>query len=445
MLIDRLTIASIARRAARGVAALALSFSGLMHAGAATAQAPASVVIRHVLWDANFEAANPGIRVRIRQLGWDDYWTSLSTGFISGTAPDVFTNHLTKFSEFVLNGVMADLSPAIARDRFDTGIYEPGLADLWRYEGRSYGLPIDWDTIALAVNLDHAQSAGLDLARLQTLDWNPRDGGSFGRAIERLTRDDRGRAPGEPGFDRQRVAVWGYLNPGSGGMMGQSEWSHFAVSAGWRYQDRPWDGALRYDDPVFIDTLQWLASLPGRGVSPPVGSLGRLGADAAFMAGRVAMVPSGSWMVGHFLRHARFRHAWVPLPVGPGGKRASMRNGLALSVWSGSRHPEAAWLWVRHVGSPACQHKVAQAGVVYPAVRGLAEVALAAQRARGIDASAFLQAAHGLTFAPPMVPRAAEVNDTMVGTLERVLSGRVPAPQALPDAARRVRQITRER
>ena len=57
---------------------------------------------------------------------------------------------------------------------------------------------------------------------------------------------------------------------------------------------------------------------------------------------------------------------------------------------------------------------------------------------------ALLQAAQGLTFAPPMVPRAAEVNDTMVGALERVLSGRVPAAQALPEAARRVRQITAE-
>ncbi len=253
-----------------------------------------------------------------------------------------------------------------------------------------------------------------------------------------------GRRLGQPGFDRQRVRVYGYQNPGPGGMMGQSEWSHYAVSAGWRFQDQPWDGALRYGDPAFVDTLQWLATLPQRGVSAAPAALGRLGADAAFQAGRVALVPSGSWMVGHFQRHARFAHAWVPLPVGPSGQRASMRNGLGLSLWSGSRQPQAAWLWLRYAGSRACQARIAEAGVIYPAIKGLAEVALAAQRARGVDASAFVQATRGLSFAPPVVPRAAEVNDLVNSTLERMLSDRAQAAQALPELARRMRERTRE-
>ena len=441
----------------RGLQSLALGVLVTAAAAAAGGASPpaATVTVRHVLWDANqkplyercardFEAQQPGVRVRIEQLGWDDYWPALSTGFISGTAPDVFTNHASRFSEFALNGVMAPLSPLMARDAVDGGVYEDGLLALWQYQGGQYALPSDWDTIALVVNLEHLRAAGVPLAALQQLDWNPRDGGSLGRLMARLTVDEQGRRLGEPGFDAQRVRVYGYQNPGSGGLMGQSEWSHFAVSAGWRYQDRPWDGALRFGDPAFVDTLAWLASLPARGVSATPAALGRLGADAAFQAGRVAMVPSGSWMVGHFQRHARFAHAWVPLPVGPGGQRASMRNGLGLSLWSGSRQPRAAWQWVRYAGSRACQARIAEAGVIYPAIRGLAEVAVAAQRARGVDASAFLAAARGPTFAPPVVPRAAEVNDLMTSVLERVLSGRARAAEALPEAARRVRELTRD-
>ena len=280
--------------------------------------------IRHVLWDANqkplfercardFEAATPGVRVRVQQLGWDDYWPALSTGFISGTAPDVFTNHASRFSEFALNGVMTNLQPLMARDGVDGGQFEDGLLALWQYRGGQYALPSDWDTIALVVNMDHARAAGISLAELQRLHWNPQDGGSLGRMLEKLTQDEQGRRLGEQGFNPQRVRVYGYQNPGSGGMMGQTEWSHYAFSAGWRYQDQPWDGALRYDDSAFISTLQWLASLPARGVSATPAALGRLGADAAFQAGRVAMVPSGAWMVGHFQRHAKFAHAWVPL------------------------------------------------------------------------------------------------------------------------------------
>ena len=57
-----------------------------------------AVEIKYVLWDSNqrpayqncaneFQKANKDITVKITQQGWDDYWTGISTGFISGTAP----------------------------------------------------------------------------------------------------------------------------------------------------------------------------------------------------------------------------------------------------------------------------------------------------------------------------------------------------------------------
>ena len=44
---------------------------------------------------------NPNINVKITQYGWDDYWSKLTNGFVAGTAPDVFTDHLSKYPEFV--------------------------------------------------------------------------------------------------------------------------------------------------------------------------------------------------------------------------------------------------------------------------------------------------------------------------------------------------------
>src|SRR5262245_18814022 len=60
-------------------------------------------VIEYWLWDSgqqpgyqncadNFAAQNPGLRVHITQIGWTDYWSKLTSGFIAGTAPDVFTD-----------------------------------------------------------------------------------------------------------------------------------------------------------------------------------------------------------------------------------------------------------------------------------------------------------------------------------------------------------------
>lgn len=418
---------------------------------AAAAQAG---TVRHFLWDANqrplyqrcataFEAQHPGTRIRIEHQGWDDYWTTLSTGFISDTAPDVFTNHLSKHPAFVLNGVLADLSPLVARDGISAAQYEPGLLDVWRHQGRHYALPTDWDTIALAVNLDHARRMGVGLDELRRLDWNPKDGGSLQRVIARLTRDEAGRSATDPAFDRRRVQVWGYLNPGDGNMMGQTEWSHFAVSAGFEFQRAPWDPDLRYGHPALVDTLQWLASLPAAGLMPSSAQAGRLGADALFLNGRGAIVPSGTWMIGHFKRHAKFEHAWVPLPTGPLGFRTSMRNGLGLSIWAGTPRLEEAWQWVRYVASYECQRMLAETGVLYPAWKGLAATAVGIQQRQGIDTQVFLDAAAGRSFLPPVVPHGTEVSDLMSATIQRILSGRVRAAEALPEAERRVRQITR--
>ena len=49
----------------------------------------------------------------IEQIGWDDYWTGITTGFVSGTAPDVFTDHLAKYPEFAKNNQLVDLAPLI--------------------------------------------------------------------------------------------------------------------------------------------------------------------------------------------------------------------------------------------------------------------------------------------------------------------------------------------
>ena len=65
------------------------------------------MTIKYALWDANqlpayqkvaddFMAKNPDIKIAIDQAGWNDYWTSLQTSMVGGTAPDVFTDHLAK-------------------------------------------------------------------------------------------------------------------------------------------------------------------------------------------------------------------------------------------------------------------------------------------------------------------------------------------------------------
>lgn len=424
----------------------------LVTAACASAQA---TEVKYMLWDSNqlpaykqcaadFEKRNSDITIKITQSGWNDYWTAISTGFISGTAPDVFTDHLAKYPEFAKNAQLVDLAPLIQRDKMDTAVYTTGLYDNWGRDGKQYGLPKDWDTIGFVVNMEMAKKAGVSLADLQNMNWNPKDGGSFEKIVRKLSVDAAGNNASSPAFDKKKVAVYGYQNPGAGGMMGQTEWGHFAVSNGFKYQDKPWDPKFYYDSPKLAETLDYLAGLPGKGVSASLENTKSLGADAMFVAKKVAIVPQGSWMITYFKDNAKFDTAWVPLPTGPVGSRATMFNGLADSIWIGSKVQPEAWKWVKYLGSTDCQTVVANYGVVFPAIKGMAEKAIAAQKAKGVDSSAFLTMAKSKTYLPPIADNGSEVDEVIKASIEAVLMGKSDASSALKAANAKVNQLVKQ-
>ncbi len=411
-----------------------------------------SAEIKYMLWDSlqqpayqqcavDFAKKTPGTTVKIVQSGWDDYWTAISTGFIAGTAPDVFTNHLSKYPEFAKNGQLVDLSPYISKDKLDTNIYVHGLFEPWGGDGKQYGLPKDWDTVALIVNMAHAKKAGVSLSDLHNMTWNPRDGGSFEQIVKKLTVDVNGVNASSPQFNSKRIAVYGYQNPGGAGMTGQTEWSHFAVSNGFKYQDRRGGRRYFYDDPKLAETMDWLASLPAKHLSVSYPNSRSLGADALFMVGKVAMIAQGSWAISYFASRSKFETAWVPLPIGPSGRRASMLNGLADSIWSGSKVKAEAWLWVKYLASADCQNIVAEAGAVFPAIHGTAEKTVAAHKRRGVDSTAFVTMSQAQTFSTPIGDHGAEINELMKGAIESILYGQQKATPALKAANEQINRL----
>jgi multiple sugar transport system substrate-binding protein len=428
------------------VAAATVALLGAGTAGAAE--------IKYMLWDSNqlpayqacatdFAKKNPGTTVKITQSGWADYWTAISTGFISGTAPDVFTNHLSKYPEFAKNQQIVDLTSYIQKDKVDTSIYHPQILEVWGRDGKQYGLPKDWDTIGLLVNMEQAKKAGVTLEELQAMTWNPKDGGTFEQVVRKLTLDAGGNNGASPKFDPKKVSVFGYQNPGPGGMTGQTQWSHFAVSNGFKFQDKPWDPKFYYDDPKLAETMSYIAGLPAKGLSATPQNVGSLGADPMFISKKVAMVPQGSWMITYFKDNAKFEHAWVPLPTGPTGARASMINGLADSIWSGSKIKDDAWKWVKYLASADCQQLVAGYGVVFPAIKGMAEKAVEVQKGKGIDSSAFLTMAKAKTFLTPIADHGSEIDEVMGSAIDSVLRGKAEAAPALKEANAKANQLAK--
>lgn len=403
------------------------------------------VTLDYAMWDANqapvyrqcadrFEAANPGIRINIKQDSWDNYWTTLMTSFVSGTAPDVFVNHLSRFPEFLTNGVMVDLSERIAADQVDMKAYLPGLAEAWNKDGQQWGLPKDWDTIALVYNKKMLADAGIKEEDLKNLDWNPKDGGSFEKLVARLTVDRNGKRGDEPGFDKSKVAVYGWATSRTDGY-GQNQWSFLAVSNGFKPIDKPWGTQYGYDSPALAETLTWLRDLAlTKGYALSQEQTGKLEATAIFSAGKAAIVPDGSWNIGTYRDVSNVEVGFAPVPKGPEGRR-SMFNGLADSIWSGSEHQEEAWKWVKYLGGPECQTIVGKAGVVFPARPEGVKAAEEAHKAKNLDVSAFVMlATPETTFPFPISDYASEISAILTTAVENVLLDKGDPATLLKDA-----------
>lgn len=406
------------------------------------------VTIRYTLWEvsqvpayeacaAAFVAENPGINIEVEQLGWMDYWSTLTTGFITGENPDVFVNHLSKYPEHIVLEQLVDLQPLVERDAVPTDIYLDGLADLWTRDGARYGMPKDWDTVALIYNADLLAAAGVDPAELNELTWNPQDGGTFEQMVARLTLDADGNNGLSDAFDPENVVQYGFLYLGAGGYSsGQTEWSAFTGSTGWHHTgNEVWGEQYFYDDPRFVESIEWYFGLSlDKGYAPPVSEMYGLGQLAMFQSQRGVLAVDGSWMIGSYLT-SDFEVGFARLPIGPEGRK-SMFNGVADSIWVGTEYPEESWEWVKFLASPECQMIVGETGVVFPAVREATETSLAVRAEAGVDVSAFtLQATEpDGTFLFPITDFGGEITIIMTETMDAIALGQVDAETALTAA-----------
>jgi multiple sugar transport system substrate-binding protein len=430
--------------AVAGVAllALALAACGSGNSGGSASSGGKSTV-SYWLWDANqqpayqkcatdFQKANPNITVQITQLGWDDYWTKLTTGFVSGSAPDVFTNHLAKYPEFVNKRTILPIDDLVAQDKVDTGVYAEGLADLWvGADGKRYGLPKDWDTIAVFYNKKLIDKAGVTDEQLKGMTWNPADGGSYEKIIAKLTVDKNGKRGDEPGFDKSKVETYGLWLESSGNGVGQTQWSMYAASNGWKFTDKnPWGSHYNYDDPKFQETITWWKSLIDKGYMPPLKATEGVAWNDMLSAGKAAMATNGSWMIGSVFgaKSDSFEPALAPLPAGPGGTRMSMFNGLADSIYAGTKNKDAAWQWVKYLASPACQNVVGEHGVVFPAIPAAVDIASKKFGEKGVDVEAFtVNVTDKTTFLFPITDHAAEIESIMKPAMDAVIGGTADA------------------
>jgi multiple sugar transport system substrate-binding protein len=331
----------------------------------------------------DFEKANPGTTVNITQYNVADYFTKLTAGFVAGNAPDAFQNSVQFFQAYASQHQLLPLDSYIAKDNFDLSRYSVG---------KQYALPLDWAAAGIYYNQDALTKAGYTQQDVNSLNWNPDNGGTLGKMIAHMTIDDKGRRGDQPGFDKSNVKTYGYGQIAAKDFFGPTTWDPLVDTTGWRIGDKAnWPTQFNYGDPRFVKTMDWIRSLNDKGYAPKIGQFTNSVSDTDLLAsGKVAMESAGSWEAATFVKIPNLKVGIAPTPYGTDSKtRAVVSNSNGNNIWAGTKNPDLAWKWVSYMGSESCQSKASQTGTFFPSIPAAMDSSAKTLAAQGVDLSVF--------------------------------------------------------
>lgn len=144
---------------------------------------------------AEFNKANPGVRVIYRKFNFEDYEKQLIDSFAAGTGPDIWLmhnawlpKHNDKIQPLPQEKIKGEDKPLFTFKEFQDQFVDVAVKDL-TIGGQIYGLPIYVDTLALYYNKDLLNTAGIVSP--------PRTWEEFNDDVKRLTvLDSRGNIVG---------------------------------------------------------------------------------------------------------------------------------------------------------------------------------------------------------------------------------------------------------
>jgi len=267
------------------------------------------------------------VTIKYEPIPFRAYRRKVKTQLVGKTAPDIFfCNYIHK--QLAGYGRLLDLTPYIEEDRkyFDQ-IY-PEFLDLFRVNGRIYGLPGNNNISVLYYNKTLFDRAGLDYPD-ETWDWN-----RLLEAAKKLTtRDDKGR-----------VRIFGLADIGT--------FEKLIVQNG---------GAVWSDDgktcimntPAARESLTFLRDLMYRHrVMPSAAEETDFRKNDLFKLGRAAMFVAARWWTVEFKGLTSVDWATAPLPKSFSGSRANGMGCNPLGINADTRHPRLAFEFLKFLIRP---------------------------------------------------------------------------------------------
>lgn len=316
-----------------------------------------NATIKYAYWDKNqeqmlkdlveeFNKEYPNIKVNLELTPYDQYFTKLDAAATGDGLPDVFWMNGPNFVKYASNNMIEPIDERIKEDSVDLAPYPEGLLGLYQYDGKSYALPKDYDTIGLWYNKALFDEADLEYPN-DTWTWD-----DLLEAAKALTDEEKGVHGIAAYIQDAQASYYNTILANDG----------FIIS-----EDKKESG---FDDPKTIEGLQLYHDLIHvHGVSPTHAQMETTTATSMFESGKVAMMFQASYMIPQF-KSNEYTLENVDVTVLPiMNKRSNVIHGLGNVIASNSDNKDAAWKFVKFLSSEKAATMQAEAGII-PAYEG---------------------------------------------------------------------------
>ena len=390
--ISRRSFLKVAGLAATGAAAVACSPASQPAAGSLSRRADAGterVQLVYQDWRTDwfpemaqrmleeFHATHPNIRVYYTPDP-DDLEDRMLSDMQAGTAPDVLAGCCEQLPIWAQKGYLLDLRPYVQADldRSTIGDWDPAQYKAFFTPGdMQFALPKYHGALALYYNKDL-----FDRARVDYPDgsWTHDD---YLDAMRRVVAPHR-KLGGTTLWGSMVDVAWDRLQVHANGWGG-----HFVDPDD---STKSWMGK-----PESLAAMEWIrARIWDDRLMATSLDVDKMETRLAFNTGLLAMVEDGSWALKDILATAKFRVGVAPFPAGP-ARRVTLATTDGFAIYSGTRHPEAAWELMKFLTGKNYGRAMAQANFLQPARASLVDEWVASIRqefpdkAKEIDIAAF--------------------------------------------------------
>lgn len=284
-----------------------------------------------------------GIRVVYEPIE-GDYTQWLFNALSAGTAPDLFYVDIFWSESLFATGKVEPLDRYFSKQ--EVAEFLPNLVQAFTYGGKLYGIPKDFNTLALEYNKDLFDEAGVKYPNQQDT-WETLEAKL--RQVQSKLKDVAGLCV---------VADFARFGP-------------FAFATGWKPFDEKGQTVL---DQNFRRAFEWYTGLVKRGAARFAQDLGEGWTGGCFGGEKAAVALEGAWIAG-FLRDKapNLKYGTTFLPLDPvTRKRGNFVFTVSWSMNAASKNKEAAAKVLKALTSPEAQQWVLERGLAIPSRKALA-------------------------------------------------------------------------